>query len=124
MSAPNIVNASTILGKTAALSLGNTSQTVLLTNAASSSKVLKINNIIISNDDGSSSADITISYHDAAAGGGTAFKVAHTVAVAEDSTLVLLDKTSGIYLEEDTSISATASVGGDLDVICSYEEIS
>lgn len=124
MAAPNIVNASTITGKTAYLSLSDTSQTTLVSNAASSGLVLKVNNIIVANDDGSSSADITISYHTAASGGGTAYKLAHTVAVAADSTLVLLDKTSGIYLEENTSISATASAGGDLDVICSYEEIS
>lgn len=124
MAAPNIVNASTITGKTAYLSLSDTSQTTLVSNAASSGLVLKVNNIIVANDDGSSSADITISYHTAASGGGTAYKLAHTVAVSADSTLVLLDKTSGIYLEENTSISATASAGGDLDVICSYEEIS
>lgn len=124
MAAPNIVNATTITGKTAYLSLADTSQTTLVSNAASSGLVLKVNNIVVANDDGTNSADITISYHTAASGGGTAYKIAHTVAVSADSTLVLLDKTSGIYLEENTSISATASAGGDLDVICSYEEIS
>jgi hypothetical protein len=43
--------------------------------------------------------------------------------VAADTTLVVLDKASSIYLEEDTSLVATASAGGDLDVIVSYEEI-
>lgn len=124
MAAPNIVNATTITGKTAYLSLADTSQTTLVSNAASSGLVLKVNNIVVANDDGTNSADITISYHTAADGGGTAYKLAHTVAVAADSTLVLLDKTSGIYLEENTSISATASAADDLDVICSYEEIS
>jgi len=38
--------------------------------------------------------------------------------------LIVIDKSSGIYLEEDKSIGATASAANDLKVICSYEEIS
>jgi hypothetical protein len=44
--------------------------------------------------------------------------------VPADSSLVVIDKTSGIYLEEDKSIGATAGSSNDLKVICSYEEIS
>lgn len=124
MTAPNIVNTTTITGKLSYLSLADTSATVLVSNAASSGKVFKINSIIVSNDDGTNSAAITVSVNSAAGGGGTAYKLAHTISVAADSTLVVLDKASSIYLEEDRSIVCTASAGGDLDVICSYEEIS
>lgn len=124
MAAPNIVNVTTITGKLAYLSLADTSATVLVSNTASSGKVFKINSIIVANDDGTNSAAITVSVNSAAAGGGTAYKLAHTIDVAADSTLVVLDKASSIYLEEDRSIVCTASAGGDLDVICSYEEIS
>ena len=124
MAAPNIVNVTTITGKLAYLSLANTSATLLVSNAASSGKVFKINSIIVANDDGANDASITVSVNSAAAGGGTAYKLAHTISVAADSTLVVLDKASSIYLEEDRSIVCTASAGGDLDVICSYEEIS
>lgn len=123
MAAPNIVGVITIVGVTTYLSLSSTSATVLVSNPASSHYVYKINSIIVANDDGSSSADITVAYHDAAAGGGTGYKIAHTVAVAADSTLVVLDKASSIYLEENRSIVVTASVANDLDVICSYETI-
>jgi len=124
MAAPNIVGVTTIIGKTTYLSLSNTSATVLLSNPASSGKVLKVNSIIVANDDGASTANITVSINDSAAGGGTAYKLAHTIDVIADSTLVVLDKASSIYLEEDKSIVVTASAGNDLDVICSYEEIS
>jgi len=124
MAAPNIVGVTTITGKTTYLSLADTSATVLLSNAADSGKVFKVNSIIVANDDGSNSADITVSVNDAAAGGGTAYKLAHTIAVGADTTLVVIDKASSIYLEEDKSIVCTASAGGDLDVVCSYEEIS
>jgi len=123
MAAPNIVGITTVTGKTTFLSLADTSETLLLSNAASSGKVFKVNNIIVANDDGSSAADITISIRDQDSIAGTAYKIAHTVSVAADSTLIVTDKASAIYLEEDRCLTAQASAGGDLDVICSYEEI-
>ena len=50
--------------------------------------------------------------------------LASTIDVTADSTLVVLDKTTSLYLEEDKSIVVTFSAGGDLEVTCSYEEIS
>jgi hypothetical protein len=44
--------------------------------------------------------------------------------VPADASLVVIDKTTSIYLEEDKSIGATASASNDLKVVCSYEEIS
>lgn len=124
MAAPNIVGVTTITGKTTYLSLADTNATVLLSNPASSGKVFKVNTIIVANDDGTNTANITVTINSAAAGAGTAFRLASTIDVIADSTLVVLDKASAIYLEEDKSIVCTASAGGDLDVICSYEEIS
>lgn len=124
MAAPNIVGVTNITGITTYLSLADTNATVLLSNAASSGKVFKVNTIIVANDDGTNTANITVAVHDAAAGGGTGYKLAHTIDVIADSTLVVIDKSSAIYLEEDKSIVVTASAGGDLDVVCSYEEIS
>ena len=123
MADPNIVAVTDLKGKSAAFSLSDTSATTILSNAASSNYVYKINTIIVANDDGTNPADITITYNNAAAGGGTAFHIAKNVTVAADSTLVVLDKASSIYLEEDRSIVATASAGDDLDVLISYEEI-
>ncbi len=124
MTAPNLVNVSTITAKTAYLSLSSTNATTLLSNAASSGKVFKLNSIIVANDDGSSAADVTISINSAASGGGLAYKIIHTATVIADASLVVIDKNSAIYLEEDRSIVVTASAADDLDVICSYEELS
>ena len=123
MAAPNIVGINTVIGITTMRSLGDTNATTLVSNPAGSNYVYKINTIIVSNDDGTNSADITVALHDQDDGGGTAHKIAHTVAVAADSTLVVIDKASSIYLEEDRSIVVTASAGDDLDVLCSYESI-
>ena len=124
MAAPNIVNVATITGKTNVVDLTSTSATSVVSNAASSGKVIKINSLIVANVDGTANADITINLYSAAALGGTATQICSTVAVPADSSLVVIDKSSGIYLEEDNSIGATAGSANDLKVICSYEEIS
>lgn len=124
MAAPNIVGVTTIVGITTFLNLSTTNATVLLSNAASSGKVFKVNTIVVANVDGAVAADITVKLHNAAAGAGTSFALASTVAVTQDSTLVALDKASSIYLEENRSITVTASAANDLDVVCSFEEIS
>jgi len=125
MAAPNIVDVSTITAKTALVRLADTSENTLISNAASSGKVLKINNIIVANVDGTDPATITITIWDTATVGSTnGTKLAHTISVPADSTLVALDKSAAIYLEEDRSIGVTASAADDLHVVCSYEEIS
>ena len=124
MAAPNIVNVSTIIGKSATVALSTTSQTTILSNAASSNTVYKINMIQVANVDGTSAADITVDVHSAASGGGTAYSLVSTVSVPADASLVVLDKNTAIYLEEDRSITATAGAANDLEVIISYEEIS
>ena len=124
MAAPNIVNVATITGKTNVVDLTSTSATSVVSNAASSGKVIKINSLIVANVDGTNNTEITISLYSAAALGGTATQICSTVTVPADSSLIVIDKSSGIYLEEDKSIGATAGVASDLKVICSYEEIS
>jgi len=124
MAAPNIVNVSTITGKSATVALSTTSATTLVSNAASSNAVYKINMIQVANVDGTNAADITIDVHSAASGGGTAYSLVSTVSVPADASLVVLDKNTAIYLEEDRSITATAGAANDLEVIVSYEEIS
>jgi len=124
MAAPNIVEVSTIIGKTDTVALTTTSATSLVSNAASSGKVFKINMIQVANVDGSNACDVTVDVHDAAAGGGTAYSLISTASVPADSSLVALDKNTAIYLEEDRSITVTAGTANDLEVIVSYEEIS
>ena len=124
MTAPNIVNVATITGKTATVALSSTNATAVVSNAASSSKVFKINNIIVSNVDGTNAADITINIYSQDDIAGTAYAIASTISVPADSTLIVLDKNTALYLEEDKSIGAVASAANDLVVVASYEEIS
>ncbi len=124
MAAPNIVNVATITGKSATVALTTTSQTTLLSNAASSNAVYKVNMIQVANVDGTNACDVTIDLHSAASGGGTAYTLVATVSVPADASLIVLDKSTALYLEEDRSLTATAGTASDLEVIVSYEEIS
>ena len=124
MANPNIVNVTSILGENSSTSLTSTSATSIVSNAASSGKVLKINTLIVSNVDGTNAADITINKYSAAALGGSAFAIASTVSVPADASLIVIDKTTAIYLKENESIGATAGTANDLIVTCSWEDIS
>jgi len=117
MTAPNIVNVATITGKTAVQAVG-TSATAIVTNSGSSGKVVKVNALYVSNIDGTNNADITIDLYRSA----TAYRLAHTVVVPADAVLDVISKS--FYLEEGDSLRLTASASGDLEAICSYEEIS
>ena len=123
MAAPNLVSPTTINGKTVTVNLTTTSATSVLSNAASSGKVLKVNALYVANTT-ASSATITINQYSAAALGGTAFPIASAVVVPANATLVVIDKDAYVYLEENTSLGATAGTANALQIVCSYEDIS
>lgn len=134
MAAPNIVNVANIVGQIAFQSLTNTNDNALISNAASSNKVFKVNNIFVSNINGVSAATITLSYRNAAnavtngslttASSGTAYRIAYQISVPANTTLMLLDKSGSIYIPENASISIQAGTASFLEVVASYEEIS
>jgi len=117
MSAPNIVNVATITGKSAVQAVG-TSPTAIVSNAGGSGKVLKVNALYVSNVDGAAAADLTVDLYRSS----VAYRLAYTVSCPADAVLDILSK--AIYLEEGDSLRLTASATGDLEAICSYEEIS
>ena len=123
MAAPNLIGATTINGKTAGVSLTTTAATLVLNNAASSGKCLKVNTLNVSNYT-VTAANISVSWYNAASIGGTAFQIAGNISVPANSTLNVIDKTSQYYLEENTSLGATAGTANALIVTCSYEDIS
>jgi len=118
MAAPNMYNAIVVTGNTDVLNV-TTSATAITSNPSSSGKVYKINTLIVSNIDGTNPADITVDL----LRGADSYKIASTVTVPADATLVVISKDSGIYLQEDDSLRCLASANGDLQAICSYEVI-
>ncbi len=119
MANPNILNATSIYGKTIGAALSTTVTTTLLTCA--SNKLLKINSIVVSNVDGTNNADATVQFYDNSAT--TSYHLAKTITVPADSTLVVLGKDSPIFLEESDQIRGGASAASDLEIIISYEEL-
>jgi len=124
MANPNIVNVTTIYGNASEVSLANTSANQLVSNAASSNKVYKINSIVVANTNGTAAANITINVYSQASLGGTAYPIASTISVPANSTLIVTDKTTTFYLLENQSIGATAGTANYLTVTASWEEIS
>ena len=131
MAAPNIVNVATITGITtfrAGISTVGASAgiTTIVTNAASSNKVLKINSLVATAI--GDTTGVTVQLFDGAAAHTAA---AHTVSLASTmtvplfSSLAVIDKTNSIYLQEGHQIGCTAqSNAGSIDIVCSYEDIS
>jgi hypothetical protein len=122
MTAPNLINPSTINGKTTYLTLANTNETDLLVNASSSNKVIKIVSVYAANIDGVVSVDCTLKIYTAASGG-TGHAIVNTVSVPADATVILIGRDAPIWLEEDRRITVQASASNDLSIICSYEEV-
>lgn len=124
MAAPNISNASAVYLKSATADLTTTAETSVLSNAAASGKLLKVDSIIVANIDGATAYPITLTYHSAAALAGTSTVIANTISIPPGASLVVIDRTTAIYLEENTSLGATAGTGNKLKVYCAYEDIS
>ena len=119
MAAPNVVNVSSIYGKTTGLALTSSSQDVL---TCATDKLLKVNSIIVANVDGSNNDEVTVKWYNA--DNTTAFSLASTVTVPADTTLVVLGKDAPIYLEEGDKIEGEASANSDLQMIVSFEAIT
>ena len=117
MAAPNIVNVSTITGKSAVQAVG-TSATAIVTNSAASGKVFKVNALYVSNVDGTNNAEINVDLYRSS----TAYHIGKTIVVPADATLDVISK--AIYLEEGDALRLTANATSDLEAVCSYEEIS
>jgi hypothetical protein len=124
MAAPNIVNVTAIYGKVVTADLTTTSATSVLSNAASSGKVFKLDSLVVANIDTVNAVTVTVNHYSAAALGGTATAMASTVSIPAASTLVVISKLNMIYLEENMSIGAVAGTASKLKIVCSYEDIS
>ena len=118
MANPNLVNVTSIYGKSIQGALTTTVTTDLLTCAAD--KLIKVNSIIIANIDGTNAATVTMGIIKS---GGSVVLFASTISVPADATLVLVDKNSGIYLEQGDILEGGAGAASDLTYTISYEEL-
>jgi hypothetical protein len=123
MANPNIVNVTSILAATTYLAPANTTANTLITNAASSGTVIKVNSLTAANAT-ATAATVTVSVNSAAAGAGTAYRLAYQIIVPGNSTLQIIDKGNFVYLTENTSIVVTSGTSAAIEYVSSYETIS
>ena len=131
MANPNITAVASIYGTTTYYTPSGTSAVVLLPNAAASGQVFKINQIVASNVNGSSAVNATVAIYSngavaqgSAPAGGTAYPIVSTVSVPASASLVVVDKTTAIYLMEGHSISITSGTASGITYTISYEIIT
>lgn len=123
MANPNLNTPSYCYANNALVSLTTTTETAIVSNAASSGKVFLFDSVVVSNTS-AASADVTVTIYAAATNTGTAYKIASTITVPAKSTLVVVSKTTGLNLKESQSLYATASVASALTVTAFYKEFS
>ena len=127
MAAPNIVNVTTITPNTVSITPSDTSRNALVA-APSSGTAYKINQIMVSNIDGTNAVNATVELR--LADGTTYRAIGSTISVPANATLVMLDKTTMLYLldtsvtGEASTIYVTSGTASKLTFTCSYETIS
>ena len=131
MSNPNLLAATTASGTTTYYTPGGTTAVVLLANAAASGQVFKINQIVAANVNGTSAVNATVSVYTngavaqgSAPSGGTAYPIISTISVPASASLIVVDKTTAVYLMEGTSITVTSGTASGITYTVSYEVIS
>ena len=127
MAAPNIAAATTITPHSLSITPADTSRNALVA-APSTGMAYKINQIVVANIDGTNAVNSTVELR--LADGSTYRAIGSTISVPANASLVLLDKTTSLYLL-DTSVTgepstlwATSGTADKLTFTVSYEAIS
>jgi len=123
MADPNLLSITTVQGKSVGSTPSNTSSSVILANSSGSGKSLKINTIMASSSD-SETVTSTVAHNDAAAGNGTSTPIISDGEIPPAASLIIVDKQTSFYLEEDSSLVVTSGTANSVSFFVSYEEIS
>ena len=137
MAAPNIVNVATITGISTFIAGINTGGdgvavtknpagvTTIVSNAASSGKVLKINSLVAAGVGNTTGVTVEIYDKATATGAANTVSIASTISVPTFSSVVIISKENALYLEEDRSLGVYCQPNaGSINVVVAYEEIS
>jgi hypothetical protein len=120
MANPNILNVTSLYGKSTGLLLTTSTQDIV---TATTNKVFKINSIFGTNvTSDNSNTSLTVIFYDSSTG--TSSELCSLSVIPAYNTLVALDKDSSIYLEEGDKIQARADKANAIKLTISWEEIS
>jgi hypothetical protein len=123
MANPNIVGVSSIYGTTVYLIPSNTSATAWTALTPSTGTVNKIDSIVATNVT-SSTATVTVSINSATGGGGTAYRICYQISVPAYSSLIVVDKTTSFYVQDNQSVVVTSGTGSAIEYTATYEAIT
>ena len=123
MANPNIVNVTSIYGNTSYLIPANTSANTWTALTPASGTVNKVDYIVAANVT-SSAATVTVSVNSAVSGGGTAYRIAYQISIPANASLVVVDKTTAVYVGEAQSIVVTVGTASAIELTASYEAIT
>lgn len=124
MAAPNIGStASTVYLRNACSVIGTatgSSATLVISNSADSSAVLRITRLDVNNIDGTNAADVSIVRFE----GANSTTIVNTIAVPADASLRVYDDYASCVVPEGHSIRIFASAENDLTFDAEYQEFA
>ena len=123
MANPNIVGVTAIYGATSYLVPTATSATAWTALTPAVGSVNKVGSIVAANVT-ASAANITVTINSAAAGGGTAYRVAYQISFPPNASLIVVDKTTAFYIGEAQSVVVTSGTTNAIELVASYETIT
>jgi hypothetical protein len=134
MANPNIAALTTIKGNTAYVVPSGTSATTSWTYdgtttltglTPASNTVNKITGIIVANTTGSAvNATIAIGNNPTFGSATVTAYLAYQISVPANASLIVVDKTTDVYITENQSVAATSATGSALTFIVAFEAIS
>lgn len=123
MANPNIVNVTSIYGNTTYLIPSTTGATTWTALTPAVGTVNKVNSLMAANVTTSAVA-VTVSINSATGGGGTAYRLAYQIVVPVNASLIIVDKTTSMYVGEGQSVVVTVGTGSAIELVASYEAIT
>jgi hypothetical protein len=124
MANPNLNAVSSVYGDSSFAKLNTVTVTSLLSNAASSGKILLTESMIVANTT-NAAVNVTVQvWSSATAGSGTGYAICSTHSIAAYETLVVISKDTPVKLKEGQSLSITAGTADALEVNLAWTELS
>ncbi|CAB4168191.1 hypothetical protein UFOVP1276_68 [uncultured Caudovirales phage] len=123
MANPNMVNVSSILGATTYLVPTTTTATTWTALTPSAGTINKVDTMMATNVT-ATAATITVSINSAISGGGTAYRLTYQTSVPGNSSLMVVDKSTMLYVGEAQSIVVTSGTTNAIEMVAAYEAIT
>lgn len=118
MTAPNIGGFTLMTGNTAVQLVGLTANAIV-TNSSSSNQLYKVYSLTLCNVSASNVTATVDLYRSS-----VAYRLVANIIVPSTSSLSVISKDSGVYLNEGDTLRLTAGSASSIEAICSYEVVA